>query len=120
MQLLRNTMDDMRTQSSDIRDSLKQIYSKSHLCSFYEVSILKVGTVAATRMITDNEDLSRKIKALDEDLDAAEEVLEEHNADAIKELLTDSIEDIEECLAMWQQVEHVGEEFERGGRLAMD
>jgi hypothetical protein len=70
-------------------------------------------------MITENEELSRKIRDLDEDLIVAEADGRDSNVDAIKDLITDSMDDIAECLAMWQQVERVGEEFERGGRLAL-
>jgi hypothetical protein len=69
-------------------------------------------------MVTENEQLARNIEALDKDLDEAGEDLKEQNAYAIKDLITTSTEDVEMCLAMWEQIKHVGEEFERGGRIA--
>lgn len=75
-------------------------------------------TAAATKMVTENEDLARRIKALDEDIDDAEQDLQNSNMDAIRDMLTDSMEDVVECIAMWQQVHQVGQEFERGGELA--
>lgn len=70
-------------------------------------------------MVTENEQLARNIEALDEDLDAAGEYLKEQNSYAIKDLITTSTEDVEMCLAMWEQIKQVGEEFERGGRIVM-
>jgi hypothetical protein len=70
-------------------------------------------------MVTENEELARKMEARDEDLDAAEEDLKEQNAYGIIYLITNSTEDVELCLAMWERVKHVGEEFERGGRIVM-
>ncbi|KAH6637822.1 hypothetical protein C7974DRAFT_411284 [Boeremia exigua] len=98
--LLHNTMEDMSVQADDLSSALKQIYT------------------AATKMVTENEDLARRIKALDEDLDDAEQDLQSSNMDAIRDMLTDSLEDVVECIAMWQQVHQVGQEFERGGELA--
>jgi hypothetical protein len=69
-------------------------------------------------MITENEQLARQIKSLDENLDDAEQDIEAGDTAAIQDLLTDSMEDVEECIAMWQQVQRVGQEFERGGQLA--
>lgn len=64
----------------------------------------KLDTVAAAKLCTDNEDLARKLRYLQEDLE-----MDANLGTSLDDLLSSSREDIEECIELWRAVRDVGE-----------
>ncbi|KAL4729708.1 hypothetical protein ACLX1H_004131 [Fusarium chlamydosporum] len=88
IEALHNSMHDLSTHAEDVAAAISNI------------------NFAASRLIMDNEELSRKLRYLQEDL-----MMEADYEGKLGKSLNSQVDEISECYAMWEEVRRVGRIF---------
>ncbi|KAF5578850.1 hypothetical protein FPCIR_11393 [Fusarium pseudocircinatum] len=83
---LHHNMHDISTHAEEVAAAISSVYS------------------AASRLITDNEDLARRLGDLERDLE-----MEAEFEESLGSVLNSQVDEISECYAMWEEVKRIGE-----------
>ncbi|RBR26038.1 uncharacterized protein FIESC28_01066 [Fusarium coffeatum] len=98
---------DKETEFRKATNSIEALHHSMHdLSSHAEEVAAAISSVniAASRLVTDNEDLARKLEYLRGDIEMEGEL-----GGKLGDLLSSEVDEISECYAMWQEIRSIGE-----------